>query len=77
VTGKGHATLAELAVLTVAPEPSDPVFGYVAPSNLDELSEQIMRSYQHMLDCAVDCGARRPFGYRRRPARIRGPGDRR
>lgn len=45
---------AELAVLTVAPEPSDPVLGYVAPANLDELSEQIKRSYQHMLDCAID-----------------------
>lgn len=31
---------AELAVLTVAPEPSDPVLGYVAPANLDELSER-------------------------------------
>jgi nucleotide-binding universal stress UspA family protein len=44
---------AELTVLTVAPEPSDPVLGYVAPANLHELSEQIKRSYQNLLDGAV------------------------
>jgi nucleotide-binding universal stress UspA family protein len=48
-----RAAGAELAVLTVAPEPSDPALGYVAPANLDELSEQIKRSYQNMLDAAV------------------------
>jgi nucleotide-binding universal stress UspA family protein len=44
---------AEVTVLTVAPEPSDPALGYVAPANLDELSEQIKSGYQNMLDAAV------------------------
>lgn len=44
---------AELTVLTVAPEPSDPVLGYVAPANLEELSEQIKHGYQHLLDDAL------------------------
>ena len=44
---------AELTVLAVAPEPSDPMLGYVAPANLEELNEQIKRGYQRLLDDAL------------------------
>jgi nucleotide-binding universal stress UspA family protein len=44
---------AELTVLTAAPEPSDLVFGYVAPTNLDDVREQAERSYKTLLDAAI------------------------
>lgn len=40
-------------MLTAAPEPSDLVFGYVAPTNLDDVREQAERSYKTMLDAAI------------------------
>jgi nucleotide-binding universal stress UspA family protein len=55
-----RAIKAELTVLTVAPEPSDPVLGYVVPTDLGELAtdlgelgEQIKRGYENLLDTAV------------------------
>ena len=44
---------AELTVLTAAPQPSELVLGYVAPTNLDDAREQAERSYKNMLDAAV------------------------
>jgi nucleotide-binding universal stress UspA family protein len=44
---------AQLTVVTAVPEPSNVVFGYVAPTNLDDVGEQAERSYKTMLDAAV------------------------
>ena len=47
---------ARLTVMTVAPEPSDWVMAgaYVAPNNLGEVREQTQRSYETVLNAAVN-----------------------
>jgi nucleotide-binding universal stress UspA family protein len=49
-----RAMNAELTILTAAPEPSAVVWGYVAAVPLDDVREQSQRSYQALLDAAVD-----------------------
>jgi nucleotide-binding universal stress UspA family protein len=46
----------QLTVMTVAPEPTDWAMasGYVAPINVGELREQTERSYETVLDRAID-----------------------
>ena len=45
---------ADVAVLTVVPDPSDAVLGYIAQSPDEHLGEQTMSNAQDMLDGAVD-----------------------
>ena len=47
---------AQLTVMTVAPEPTDWAMasGYVAPINVGDLREQTERSYETVLDRAID-----------------------
>jgi len=49
-----RTTNARLTVMTAAPEPSDVVLGYEVPINHADLREQAERSYQAVLDEAVD-----------------------
>jgi nucleotide-binding universal stress UspA family protein len=49
-----QATHADLAVLTVVPDPSEAVLGYIAQSPDEDLREQTRRNFQDMLDAAVE-----------------------
>ena len=46
----------ELTVMTVAPEPvvGSPLGLYAVPADLDEVNQKTTRTYQRMLDAAVD-----------------------
>ena len=68
-----------LTVMTVVPEPSAWALGsgYEPAVDLNDLSRQIEREYQAMLDATVDTRAQRPPSQEGPHARTRRPGDRR
>ena len=68
-----------LTLMTVVPEPSAWALGsgYEPAVDLHDLSRQIEREYQAMLDAAVDSAARRSPGHQGPHARTRRSGDRR
>ena len=68
-----------LTVMTVVPEPSAWALGsgYAPAVDLNDLSRQIEREYQAMLDATVDTRAQRPPSQEGPHARTRRSGDRR